>query len=152
MQPIRNYRRTKRRIIIFDIASILGCWLIAYFVVTAFRYETLVTSFGRGLAFVCTALYAWDIFVACRSRAPFELVLTTSGLFCRSPNQRLCPDFNVELTELESVTSNSDGLVKLMTSEGTQIDLSLARNFGAPVRLFVKDIARLNPHIKLEST
>ena len=151
MEPIRIHRRTKRRIIIYDIASMLGCWLIAYFVATASRYDTLVASFGGGLAFVCTALYVWDIFVACRSRAPFELVLTTSSLSCCSPNQRLCLDFNVELIEIERVTSDSDGRVKLMTSAGKKIDLSLARNFGSPVKLFVNDIARLNPLIKLES-
>jgi hypothetical protein len=152
MQPIRIYRRTRLRIILYDIASMLGCCLIAYCVVTASRYDTLTTSFCVGLAFLVSALYAWDICVASRNKAPFELVLTTSNLICRSPNQRLCPDFNVELIDIERITSDSDGRMKLKTSAGTQVDLSLARNFGAPVKLFVKDIARLNPHVVLEST
>lgn len=130
----------------------LGCWLIAYFVVLASNYDTLASGICGGLAFGCTVLYLWNIFVVCRSRAPFELVLTTSSLSCRSPNQRLCPDFNVELIEIETITSDSDGGVKLVTSTGTRIDLSLVKNFGAPLKRFVKDIARLNPHIKLEST
>jgi hypothetical protein len=152
MQPIRVHRRTRLRIIIYDIALTLGCWLVAYFVVSASSYDALAKAICSGLAFVCSALYVWDIFVACRSSASFELVLTTSCLTCRSPNQRLCPDFSVELIDIETVTSDSDGGVKLMTSAGTQIDLSRAKNFGAPVKSFVEDIARLNPHIALEST
>ncbi len=152
MQTIRIHRRTRLRNIIYDIASMLGCWLVAYFVVSASNYDTLARTICGGLAFVCSALYVWNIFVVCRSRAPFELVLTTSSLSCRSPNQRHCPDFNVELIEIETITSDSDGGVILMTSAGTRIDLSRAKNFGAPVKRFVKHIARLNPHIKLEST
>lgn len=129
----------------------LGCWLVAYFVVSASRYDTLATSFCGVLALVCSALCVWNICVASRNKAPFELVLSTSNLICRSPNQRLCLDFNVELIEIEKVARDSDGRVELITSASTQIDLSLTRNFGAPVKLFVTDIARLNPHIALES-
>ncbi len=133
-------------------AAILGCLLVAFFVVSASRYDASATLICSAIAVACAVFYAWDIVVLTRNKADFELVLTTSRLLCHSPNQRLCPDFDVELTEIDRVACDSNGDIKLVTSTASEIDLSLARNFGAPVRLFVQDIARQNPDVIVEST
>ena len=150
MQTIRIHRRSRRRIVITDVASLLGCWLVAFFVVTASRYDAFATLFCGTIAIVCTALYAWGIYTICHNRTDFELVLTTTRIFCHSPSQQLCPDFDVELQDIDKITTDSDGWANLVTSTGAEIKLSLARNFGAPVRGFAKDITSHSPHVRLE--
>ncbi len=124
---------------------------MAFFVVSASGYDAIATLMCSAIAVACAVFYAWDIVVLSRNKADFELILTASRLLCHSPNQRLCPDFDVELAEIDRVACDSNGDVKLVTSTASEIDLSLARNFGAPVRLFVQDIARQNPEVIVES-
>lgn len=150
MQTIRIHRRSRSRIVLVDIAAMLGCWLLAFLVVSASRYDALATLICGAIAIACTVAYARGIYVTCRHRKDFELVLTTSRVFCHSPDQRLCPDFDVALKDIDKVTTDSDGWADLVTSTGAEIKLSLARNFGAPVRRFAQDIASRNPHVSLE--
>lgn len=128
----------------------LGCWLVAFLVVSASRYDALATSICVALALACSVAYARGICATCRHRTDFELVLTTSRIFCHSPDQRLCPDFDVELKDIDKVTTDSDAWANLVTSTGAEIKLSLARNFGAPVRHFAQDIASQSPKVSLE--
>lgn len=148
MQTIRTHHRSKRRIILADFASLLGCWLVAFAVVSASQYDNATTWICSVLAIVCTIFYAWAIVVSCRHRTDFELVLTTSKICCHSPDQRLCPDFDVELKDITKVITDADGRMNLVTSTGEEIKLSLARNFGAPVKRFAQDIASLLPQAR----
>lgn len=128
----------------------LGCWLVALCVVSAARYDWFAVCICGAIAIVCSVFYAWEIMVIGYSKTDFELGLTTMSLYCHSPNQRLCPSFDVELRQIDRITSDSDGAVHLVTSTGAEIKLSLARNFGAPVGCFVQDIASQNPLVRLE--
>jgi hypothetical protein len=150
MQTIRIHRRPRRRIVLTDVASMLGCWLVACFVVSASRYDAFAASFCVAIAIACSVLYAWRIFAICRNTTDFELVLTTTKIFCHSPDQQLCPDFDVELKNIDKVTTDSDGWANLVTSTGAEIKLSRARSFGAPVKRFAQDIASQSPHVSLE--
>lgn len=150
MHTIRIHRRSRRRIVITDVASTLGCWLVAFFVVSASRYDAFATLLCGALVIACTAFYGCGIYASCHNKTDFELVLTTTRIFCHSPNQRLCPDFDVELKDIDKVTTDSDGWANLVTSTGAEIKLSLARHFGAPVRRFAQDIASQSPHVRLE--
>lgn len=150
MQTIRSHRRSRRRIVLADVASMLGCWLIAFLVVSASRYDALATFICGAIALACTVAYARGIYATCRHRTDFELVLTSSRIFCHSPDQRLCPDFDVALKDIDKVTTDSDGWADLVTSTGSEIKLSLARNFGAPVRRFAQDIASQSPHVSFK--
>lgn len=148
MQTIRTHHRSRRRIILADFASLLGCWLVAFVVVSVSQYDTMTTWICSMLAIACTFFYAWAIVVACRHRTDFELILTTSKICCHSPDQRLCPDFDVELKNITKVITDADGWTNLVTSTGEEIKLSLARNFGAPVKLFAQDIASQLPQAR----
>jgi hypothetical protein len=150
MQTIRIHRRSIRRIVLTDAASMLGCWLVACFVVSASRYDAFATLFCVAIAIACSVFYTWKIFSICRNKTDFELVLTTTRIFCHSPDQQLCPDFDVELKNIDKVTTYSDGWDNLVASTGAEIKLSLTRNFGAPVRRFARDIASHSPHASLE--
>ncbi len=128
----------------------LGCWLVAFFVVSASGYDALATLICAAIAVACSISYARGMFVVCGNRKDFELILTTSRISCHSPDQRLCHDFDVELGDIDRFTTDSDGWPNLVTSAGAEIKLSLARNFGAPVRRFVQDIASHCPRVSLE--
>lgn len=151
MQPIRIHRRSKHQMLFYDIASVVGCWLVAFFVVSASRYDAFASWFCGLIVIACTALYIWDMVVIWRGGVDFELVLTNSRLACRSPNQRVCPNFEIELSEIEQVACDPDGAVRILLFDSSKIELSPARSFGAPIRLFVQDILRLNPHIMCDS-
>lgn len=150
MKTVRIHRISRRRIVLADVASMLGCWLVACLVVSASRYDAFATLFCVAIAIACTILYAWRIYATCRNTTDFELVLTTTRIFCHSPDQQLCPDFDVELKDIVKVTTDSDGWTNLVTTSGSEIKLSLAKNFGAPVRRFAQDIASYSPHINSE--
>jgi hypothetical protein len=128
----------------------LGCWLVALCVISATRYNWFAVCICGAIAIACSLFYAWEIMVVCYSKTGFELVLTPLRLICHSPNQRLCPSFDVELREIDKIIADSDGSASLVTLAGAEIKLSLARNFGVPVRVFVQDIAIQNPHVRLE--
>ena len=151
MQPIRIHRRSKRQMLFYDIASVVGCWIVAFFVVSASRYNAFASWFCGLIVIACTALYIWDMVVIWRGGVDFELVLTNSRLSCRSPNQRVCADFEIELSEIEQVACDPDGAVRILLFDSSKIELSPARSFGAPIRLFVQDIVQLNPHIVCDS-
>jgi hypothetical protein len=68
-------------------------------------------------------------------------------LSCRSPNQRVCADFDIELTEIERVACHPSGDVRILLLDSSKIGLSPARS----LRLFVQDIVQLNPHIVCDS-
>ncbi len=129
----------------------LGCWIVAFFVVSASRYDASATLICGAIAIACSAFYAWELSAVYRNGKDFELVLTTSRITCHSPDQRLCPDFDLELKDIDRVAADSEGWPDLVTSTGAEIKLSLARNFGAPVRRFVQDIVTQIPHISLRS-
>jgi|GEM_PF-3286239 hypothetical protein len=148
MQTIRTHHRSRRRIILTDFVSLLGCWLLAFVVVVASQYDNVTTWICSVLAIACTIFYAWTIIVACRHKTDFELVLTTSRISCHSPDQRICPNFDVELKDITEVITDSEGWSNLVTSTGEEIKLSLTRNFGAPVKLFAQDIASQLPQAR----
>lgn len=150
MKTVRIHRISRRRIVLADVASMLGCWLVSFLVVSASRYDAFATLFCVAIAIACTILYAWRIYATCRNTTDFELVLTTTRIFCHSPDQQLCPDFDVELKDIVKVTTDSDGWANLVTTSGSEIKLSLAKNFGAPVRRFAQDIASHSSHINSE--
>lgn len=129
----------------------LGCWIVAFFVVSASRYDASATLICGAIAIACSAFYAWGLRAVCCNGKDFELVLTTSRIICHSPDQRLCPDFDLELKDIDRVAADSEGWPDLVTSTGAEIKLSLARNFGAPVRRFVQDMVTQVPHISLRN-
>jgi hypothetical protein len=96
--------------------------------------------------------HVWDLYVISLNKIEFELTLTTSRLTCRAPNERLCPSFELALTEIDEISSDDKGSVQLETKTGSNIDLALARNFGAPVKNFIDEIARKQPLVSWRQT
>lgn len=151
MQAIRIHRRSRLRIILADIACMVACWLVALAVVYASDFNCLAAVFCTSIAIACSILYGRGIAVVCCNGIGFELLLTTTKIVCHSPDQRLCPDFDVELKDIDMLTTDSDGWSNLVTCSGTEVRLSLARNFGAPVRRFANDIITQAPHLNLRA-
>jgi hypothetical protein len=58
----------------------------------------------------------------------------------------------LELTEIDEISSDDKGSVQLVAKTGSNIDLALARNFGAPVKNFIDEIARKQPLVSWRQT
>ncbi len=85
-------------------------WLLFCGVGIALRF--LATLVCGSIAIACSvAMFGQHVFLLATRQT--SSLCDNVEIFCHSPDQRLCPDFDVALKDIDKVTTDSDGWTKL---------------------------------------
>lgn len=152
MNVIRVHHRSRKRILIADVLTMIVIGPLAYGIASLGQFQGPAMWIAVILFVSNIGLFSWNTWSVARQHRDFVCLLTNERLVCQSPNESLAVSFDVLIIEFEKLieSDQTDGGPRFSIQTQSGKSMTLTRNFGNPARAFFEELRKMLPSIPVE--
>lgn len=154
MNIVRVYHRSRRRILIVNVLSMLVFGPIAYGIASLGQFQGPAVWIAIILFVANMGLFGWNTWTVARQQRDFVCLLTSERLVCQSPDESLARSFDVPINQIVKLieADQTEGAPRLSIHTNSGDAVTLTNNFGNPSKSFFEEIRKMLPSIPVEKS